>query len=49
MQRHSRRAIGLAVRVFMACFLLLAFLVDAGAQVRVRGYTNKGINNLGDC
>lgn len=25
----------------MACFLLLAFLAEAGAQVRVRGYTKK--------
>ena len=41
MQRHSRRAIGLAVRVFMACFLLLAFFADAGAQVHIRGYAKK--------
>jgi len=32
MQRHTRKAIGLAVRVFMAGFLLLAFFADAGAH-----------------
>lgn len=37
----QRRTVGLAVRVFMACFLVLAFLAEAGAQVRVRGYTRK--------